>query len=128
MNNRSGQKGFTLVVSIVIISTVLLVFAVVAARGVREQQLFSISILSSIQARSLSESCMEVALLKKGADEAYLGSETIVFNGESCDILPISSSQILTEANVDGHVYRLRADFTQATPVDVSSWRRVSEF
>ena len=92
MNYGSSQKGFIALMSAIIISAVLMiiVFSLSLSGFITR---FSI-LNSEFKKRSfsLAEACANTALLKKIQDVSYAGNEMITINGNSCSILPITTS------------------------------------
>ena len=131
MPSISNKRGFTLVVSALLVSAVLLTVAAAAASVVRAREASDTTYANFLQARAAASSCMDVALLKRKLDSTYLGNETISTLGFSCTIRPIVSGAtpvFETEAIVSGSVYRLRVQATTSDGFVVTSWDRVTSF
>ena len=127
-NVKPNQKGYALLVSVVVIATVLVMLATVSARRVQDSSFTALDLNHQLQAKALAQGCAQEALLKRSIDSQYAGNETITIQGETCTILPISGQFIDVEANVQDRYYRLHIGLTADEPPEISSWERVVSF
>jgi Tfp pilus assembly protein PilV len=131
MRSTSKQGGFTLVVSALLISAVLLSVAAATAALVRVRESNDVTYANHLEARAAASSCLEIALLKRKQDETYAGNETVTTAHFSCTIRPIalgSAPTIETQATVGGATYRLRAQADASDGFTVTRWERVVNF
>ncbi len=130
MNN---QRGFTLILSTIIISTVFLLIGITTANQLFGQIENTLGGEDFFQAKILAEGCADAALIELSYDSAYNGNEMRTINGASCTIRPVTTSgptaTIETEAEVNDRIYRLRVEVSNTNPpITVSSWQRVTTF
>ena len=126
-----NRPGFILVVSVLVLSSILLVIGIAAAFGIAGIQQRSLGIETNFTARSLSEACVETALMKLRADDAYTGNENIPIGSSSCTIRPIQAGPptiIQTEATSNGFVYRLQVELASTSDLSITKWQRVVSF
>ncbi|OGL67239.1 hypothetical protein A2856_04265 [Candidatus Uhrbacteria bacterium RIFCSPHIGHO2_01_FULL_63_20] len=127
-----NDRGFTLVVSVMIISAVLLGLAVAAARTLHGTLSSGTSIERWDDAKALAEGCAEQAIWRLTEDQNYAGNETIAINGSPCTIRPVTGNPtpkiVETEATVGNRTYRLRVTVSSLSPPTVSAWDRVTSF
>lgn len=126
MSNAHRQQGYSLIVSVFVISTVLLLVAIVSARGVQQTAQLSSQYDMFLQSQALAEACAEVALLNRAVDPTYTGNESIQIGSNTCDIGTISSSQVNVDATYSNVTYRVELDFTEGEDLIVTRWERVS--
>jgi len=129
MNN--SPRGYALLMSVFVVSTILLTLAILAARGLTSSLQSDTGARQQIVAKQLAEGCMEAALLKLKIDNAYAGNETQTINGQTCTIRPIqfsTTTTVETEATVSGYPSRLRVVINDLLTFDVASWERVASF
>lgn len=129
MNNR---HGFSLIISVTIIGTVLMLVAISSTRVLLQQLSSSVGLEDHIAAKYLAEGCAEQALLRLSEDAQYAGNETITIDGLPCTIRPKelsgSNTVFTTEVQLNTRVYRLRVELSSISPVTILSWERVSFF
>ncbi|TAK04688.1 hypothetical protein EPO33_01695 [Patescibacteria group bacterium] len=129
MNNR---PGFSLIISVTIIGTVLMLVAISATRVLLQQLSTSVGLDDHIAAKYLAEGCAEQALLRLSEDAQYAGNETIIIDGLSCTIRPKelsgSNTVFTTEVEVNARLYRLRVELSSTNPITILSWERVASF
>lgn len=124
--------GFTLIMSVAIMGTVLMLAAISSTRLLLQQLSSTVGLEDYVSAKYLAEGCADVALLRLRQDAGYLGNENVFIGGESCAILPMSvegpETVIKTEAEVRSRIYRLRVGLSSTDPLTVVSWDRVPSF
>ena len=128
MNN---PRGFTLVISVLVLSTIMLMIAIAAARGLTGELAGGFAVEQEIRAQSLAEGCAESALNALREDHGYAGNETLTIGTGTCTIRPIlfgATTTVETAAIVNNHPYRLRIVISNLSPFTISSWERVSVF
>lgn len=126
------ERGFTLLVSTVIVGTVLLLVALSSSRLLIQQLANTVSQEDFVAAKYLAEGCAEAALMDINQNASYAGNETLTIGAGSCTIEPVSRSgstyTIETQATVHASVYRLVVQANGTNPPVVTSWRRVTAF
>lgn len=126
-----NEDGYTLLVGILIISAVLLMFALTLSSGLGNRQGSGVSIENNMMARALAEGCMEAAFLERSIDVGWGGNRTIAFGDDTCTIMPIINGDpitIQTEATKNDSTVRLQAQVNENGEFDIVSWQRVAEF
>lgn len=126
--SHHSEQGYSLIVSIIIISTVLLLAGVVTARQLQDGFFASVRLNQFTQSELSAQGCADVALLRIATDSSYAGNEVVDINGNSCTILPIIGSIIEIESQNDEQVYRLRVSLSNIDPPQISKWERVADF
>jgi Tfp pilus assembly protein PilX len=124
-------RGFILVVSVLVLSTILVVIGIATAFGIAGVQNRALEIETQIAARALAEACAEAALMELRLDDAYAGNETKMIGGASCTIRPIQPGPpaiLETEATSSGSVYRLRIEISDVANLTITKWQRVSSY
>lgn len=125
------QKGVAMLVSVIILSTIMLGFAVLAsALFIKENQIQTILKNKKIAAYAAS-GCMEIAFDRLGRNALYGGNETVFFDESSCTIRPILGSSpwvIETESTVGRERARYRANLSSKNPIVITSWEEVVSF
>lgn len=125
-----NEKGYVLVVSVMIIGLMLIGLAVAATRALVSERASTIVIEREDDARALAEGCADAALLELRNDVNYAGNETISVGGFACTIRPIltSPTRIQVEATVSGQPYRLQVELASTDPLEIAKWERVTTF
>jgi len=88
----------------------------------------------SHKALALANLCAEQALMKLESVLNYNGSESIIIDGETCDILLITGSGNLnrivkTQSTVSGYTHKVKVKISQVSPImQISSWETVADF
>ena len=82
---KHNQKGYALLVSVVVIATVLVMLATVSARRVQDSSFTALDLNHQLQAKALAQGCAQEALLKRSIDTQYAGNETITIQGNLHD-------------------------------------------
>ena len=78
--------------------------------------------------------CAEQALMKLESVLNYNGSESIIIDGETCEILLITGSgnlnrTIKTQSTVFGYTRKVKLKVSQVSPImKISSWEEVPDF
>ncbi len=127
-NKINNQCGYTLIISVVVISTILLMIATVSARRVQDAFFASIDLSQSIRAQALAEGCAEVVLLKFARNSTYIGDEIINIGNDTCSILPVSNNIIRIQAVSQLRYYNLRIEISSEHPPTIINWQRVASF
>lgn len=84
-----------------------------------------------IVARSLANSCMEIAINELKDDQAYTGNETFTFTNGTCQIISISGSgntnrTIRVSGSADGYVRKVEALVLEINPAtSISYWQEI---
>ncbi len=120
-----------MLVSVIILSTVMLGFAVLASTlFIKESQIQNILKNKKITAYA-ANSCMELAFDRLGRNVNYGGNETILVGGNPCTVRPILGSSpwiIETESVLGRERARYRANLSSRNPIIITSWEEVSNF
>ena len=117
MNNYKPQKGYIVLVSVIVLSAVLLLLAHALStsgyfqrRGISEFEFKEESYFAAL-------SCTDRALAKLFQDFEYGGDETIIIGSQTCHIDPIEiddlNTIIITSASVEENMTRLETVLDQ---------------
>jgi hypothetical protein len=87
----SSRSGYIAVISAVIITTIVIVIALVFSSGNFLGRFDTLGFETKDAARKVAEGCLEHAKLQLALG-SYEGNETISVGTEACDILPIEIS------------------------------------
>lgn len=129
------NKGFTALISVLIVGALILVISIGAAvRSLNQGQMSTQNELSE-RVRSLAHACAEDALLKLKTTTSYAGNETITVQGSyTCLILPTEGSgssnrTIKTQSTVSGYTAKVKMVVSQLRPTtQITSWEEVADF
>jgi len=128
------QDGFVALISILILGALILLIAVgISLRSVSQTQM-GIAEQQSHKASALANLCAEQALMKLKTVLQYAGNESIMIDGETCDILNIDGSgnlnrTVQTESIVSKHTKRVQIEIAQISPeMQITSWKEVADF
>jgi hypothetical protein len=124
-----NKKGFVTLFSLIILMIVSIsVFTSILL--VNADSLSSVQATrQGIVARSLANSCMEIALNELKSDQAYAGGATFTFAQGSCQIVSISGSGnsnriIRVSGNADGFIRKAEALVLTINPsTSISYWQ-----
>ncbi len=128
------KQGFIALTSILVLSAIFLSVSVSVAMRSIAQTGTSFGLSAAYTANSLSTLCVEYALIELTRTLNYTGDETIVLDGESCDILTISGSgntnrTIQTISTVAEHTRRTEVVISEISPdIAIVSWESVTDF
>lgn len=86
-----SRKGYIAVISAIIITTVVIMTALVFSSGNFLGRFDTLGFETKDAARKVAEGCLEQAKLKLALGP-YAGSETIRVGSETCEILPIETA------------------------------------
>ncbi|PIP30120.1 hypothetical protein COU12_01720 [Candidatus Jorgensenbacteria bacterium CG10_big_fil_rev_8_21_14_0_10_54_38] len=131
--NPRGEAGFIALISMLIIGALVLVVSVgVSLRSLGEADVSSGKEMAH-RALALANLCAEAGLMKVISILNYAGGESIIVDGESCDILAVegsgNSKTLKTESTVSGYTRKLKVSISQISPaVTVSGWEEVADF
>ena len=126
MNNR----GYALVVSVLIFSTVLMLIGASATLNLIRSREQDTGAEAWTTAEWLAEGCAETALQALREDASYAGNETVTVGSQTCTIRPLNAgvpTTIETEATVNSRPYRIRILVDPST-FDITSWEHVVSF
>jgi len=139
-----SNGGFAALTSTIIIAAVLLILAVsVASSGFQGRfSIFDGEVKEF--SRGLSESCVQLAILKYTKDNAYVGNNDVeiivpdsdpsdsIDDARRCTIVSVSGSasslQIRTQAELKGSYTNLEVVVDATNDFDVISWEEKKEF
>lgn len=130
MRTRS-RRGFALLVSVLVFSTILLTVAAAAAFGLAGIEQRGLELQNLLRAQSLAEGCADAAIMSLRLDNAYAGNQTLTIGGAPCTVQPIvvgSPTLLETQATVNTSVYRLKIQISDIPTMKITSWQRVSGF
>ncbi|HDQ22546.1 MAG TPA: hypothetical protein ENN28_01075 [Candidatus Uhrbacteria bacterium] len=93
MDNIKKQKnGYIALISLIIISAVVLLLVLAITFSSLTQKLSMVESNHAIRSYYLANACGHYALLKLQADESYGGNESLVIDGQSCQVEDIWGS------------------------------------
>lgn len=128
------NRGFIALISILITGTLLLAIAIgVSLRSIGQTQV-SLGEQESHRALALANLCAETALMKLESVLDYPGNETIIIDGESCEILTVAGGgnfnrTVKTQSTVAGYTRKITVEVPQISPdMQISSWKEVADF
>ena len=128
------NQGFIALISILIIGAVILSISIgVSLRSIDETKM-SLDQQESHKALALANLCAEQALMKLTSVLNYTGSESIIIDGETCDIFLITGSgnlnrTVKTQSTVSGYTGKVKLEVSQVSPaMQISSWEEVAGF
>ena len=130
-DTSNEKKGFTLVVSVMIVSVILALIAVASAQHIVFFQKEETAYEDAFAAKILAEGCAEQALLKFRQNQAYRGDEILTLNGDQCTIRPILGSgpfTLETEAMVNARTSRFQIKIADTESFQITQWKPVSSF
>ena len=129
---NSMNRGAALLISILVLGTLFLSFAVVGVQGSIRESGSLVTLANKKRADSLARACMEVALFKTASSESYTGNESVSVGSAPCTIRPLlhpgSNWIIETEATFSNQVSRLRATLSNRAPANLVSLEAVATF
>lgn len=130
----NSNTGFIALTSLVIISAIVLAVSIgVSLRSVDGTKI-GMAQEFGLSARVAAERCAEEALMRLKNDLLYTGGESIIEDGESCDIRPVGGSGntnriIETQSTVSGYTKKIRVIASQINPlIVIASWEIVADF
>lgn len=128
---RSNKKGFVTLFSLII----LMIISVTVFTSIL---LVNVDSLNSVEAtrqgivaRSLANSCMEIALNKLKDDQTYTGNETFTFTQGSCQVISVTGSgntnrTIRVSGDSGGYIRKAEALVLQINPsTNISYWQEM---
>lgn len=131
MHTDTNEKGFTLVVSVMIVSVILALIAVASVQHILFLRKGGTAYEDEFNARMLAEGCAEQALLKFRQDQTYRGDEILTLNGSPCTIRPILGNgpfTLETEATMNTRVSRYQIKISDTKTFQITQWKPVSSF
>lgn len=131
MPTDTNKKGFTLVVSVMIVSVILALIAVASVQHILFLRKGGTAYEDEFNARILAEGCAEQALLKFRQNQAYRGDEILTLNGNPCTIRPILGNgpfTLETEATMNTRVSRYQIKIADTKTFQITQWKPVSGF
>lgn len=131
MPTDTNKKGFTLVVSVMIVSVILALIAVASVQHILFLRKGGTAYEDEFNARMLAEGCAEQALLKFRQNQAYRGDEILTLNGNPCTIRPILGNgpfTFETEATINTRVSRYQIKIADTETFQITQWKPVSGF
>ncbi|MBI4133383.1 hypothetical protein HY478_02095 [Candidatus Uhrbacteria bacterium] len=126
------QKGAAMLISVVVLATVMLGFAL-SGSFTSTQELQTLTVLQNKKmAAGGAAACMEHAIDRLGRNSEYGGNETLANGGLSCTVRPITGGgptwTIETESNVGNQWARYRVTLSERAPPVIASWVEVPTF
>lgn len=125
-------RGAALLISILVLGTIFLSFAIAGVQGSIRENGSLITLANKKRADSLARACLEVALFKTASSENYTGNETVTVGGAPCFIRPlgqVGSDWILeTEAIYANQTSRFRATLETRSPANLISLEAMAAF
>ena len=132
-NGVKNERGYIALISILIIGGLILMISVgVSLRSIGEMNM-SLEEEKAHRALALADLCAEVGLMKIASILNYVGNESIIVAGESCDILPVegggNSKTLKIKSAIAGYTRKLKVSVSQISPaMIISSWEEVADF
>ena len=132
--SRNGKvNGYITLVSVLVVGSIALASAVSLLLLGIDASRTALTNTQAAQARSLANTCAEVALDKLRQDTSYQGNETITFSNGSCTIATLfqsgSSTSIQLTAEVSGLTRKSMIQTATLIPqVQLESWQEVADF
>jgi len=134
INKEKKNNGFIALISVVIIEALILLISIgVSLRSITESNI-TLDEQASNRALSLSNACAEIALMKVESVLNYNGNETIMIEGDSCEIMPLEGSGntnriIKTKSTIIDHTRKVKIEISQISPImQITSWKEVADF
>lgn len=134
MSKSRKTNGYIALVSVLVVGSIALASAVSLLMLGIDASRTALTNTQAAQARSLTNTCAEVALDKLRQDTAYQGDETVALAGGFCTIAPFSFPDptrplIHLTATVNGSVRKLSIQVAALTPqIQIESWEEVADF
>ncbi len=129
---KKGERGAALLISVLILTAILIGFAVVGSRGFLQETSTLTTLINKKRAEALTAACLEEAFYRLGTNPSYAGNETINLNNSSCLIRPLISGSdtwtIEIEAQAGNETSRIRVTLSSRSPIIISSWQTVLSF
>ena len=138
-NKFKNNEGYVALMSVLVISAVGLIIAVSLLTTGMIHQHSSFAIEEGYAASALAKACSNVALEKIRLNAAYLGSESVNFENNHCDILPISKDEDTYTINIEGivgtarrknkvMVSRTEDPDTKVVTMSIELWQEIADF
>lgn len=128
------NNGFVALASVLILAAIFLSISIGVASQALSGSNIAITQYSYVQARALSDACAEYALMELARVLNYGGDESILIDGEECDILPIigigdTEKIIMTKSTIGEYTYRTRiVALHESTTLEINAWEEVVSF
>ena len=128
------SAGFIGLVSVLIVSAVVLVLSLGLLSRSYEETVMGFGEQESHRALGLANLCAELALIRLQSILNYAGGESIIEDGESCDILAVGGAgnlnrTIKTQSVVSQYHKKVKVEITLISPVlNIASWEEVPDF
>lgn len=132
MNQR--MQGYIALISIIIISALLLLVASFANLFSIGESQMGLEESQSWQAFYLAAACAEEALMSLKEDTNYQGSETLIFDNGTCDIMTIGGSgnedrTIDVLGRSQNSIRKIKVEVEQVNPeMVIRLWKEVPDF
>ncbi|MDH4330339.1 MAG: hypothetical protein OEV93_02185 [Candidatus Moranbacteria bacterium] len=127
------RNGFSIILAVVFVGavslTILLSFLALGRVSISGSLVFS----KSVQARTLTESCVETALQEIRNETTFSGSGNILIEDNECSYEVIDNGaedrEIRAEGVVDDVVHRIVVTADKINPqINIVSWERIDNF
>lgn len=131
LNKTQTNEGYVAIISAVILTVVILTVAVSFSSSNFLARFDGGSFESKEDARAAAEGCLEYALLKLSANDAYAGNESVTIASSSCTLRPIitASGQKRIEAYAASNNKTTNLEFiVNENTLETVSLREVDSF
>lgn len=128
------KKAYITLTTVIVLSVVAGII-VTTALTLSTDSAASLAVLQNNKtAKTMANSCVEIALENLKTNLTYAGSENVVIAGETCTILPITGSgntnrTIQTQATVENATVKIEVFVNTVNPLtDIQYWEEVADF
>lgn len=128
------RSGFVALTSVLVLSAIFLSISISISSRTISGTNNSLALQSGYHAETLANLCAEYALMELRRTLNYSGNDSILINGDSCDILTISGSGnndriVKTVSTTSPYSHRTEVIVSQISPITIiSSWNEVADF
>ena len=131
--NKNHPLGYAIFYSVIILSAIAVVTILTLANLSIKSIRSSGDLVSSHQARSITDACLEEALQQIRDSNSFSGSGSLNLGAEICyyNVLDFGGNirQIAASSTVRGAVRKAIAETSQLNPqIQLSSWQEVADF
>ena len=134
MQNKNTKKGYIALVAVLIATALTLAVSIGASLRSISGTYLGFAYVQAYQARELTSSCVDIALLRLKKDLDYVGNEDIIIEGNTCHIYTITGTgnenrNIRVSAFANDFVKRAEVHVLRVSPItNIASWGEVSDF
>jgi len=128
------RTGFIALSTVLVLSAIFLSIGI----GIASRAISGASVVTALElhhrAEVLADACAEYALIELTRTLNYSGNDSILIEGDTCEILPISGAgnhnrTIETMSTVSNYTHRTKVEVSTVSPtMSIESWVRVASF